>query len=106
MTRSTELCEMSRSCQSATARMPRLSVAGTLDIDERDPQKAFAPLIDYVAYTAIQNVTGQPAMSVPLGWSQGGLPIGAVMVETATDAAGRGTATWATSTIGTVRLQI
>jgi amidase len=49
---------------------------GTLDIDERDPQKAFAPLIDYVAYTAIQNVTGQPAISLPLFWNDAGLPIG------------------------------
>jgi amidase len=49
---------------------------GTLDIDERDPQKAFAPLVDYVAYTAIQNVTGQPAISLPLYWNEAGLPIG------------------------------
>ncbi len=37
----------------------------------------FARVLDYVGYTPLQNVAGAPAMSVPLGWSQGGLPIGA-----------------------------
>ncbi|NNC73724.1 MAG: amidase [Sphingomonadaceae bacterium] len=30
----------------------------------------------YVAYTAQHNVAGTPAMSVPLGWNENGLPIG------------------------------
>ncbi len=30
----------------------------------------------YIPYTAIQNMTGQPAMSVPLHWSADGLPVG------------------------------
>ena len=59
----------------ATLGSPPLML-GALDIDERDPQKAFAPLIDYVAYTAIQNVTGQPAINLPLYWNAAGLPIG------------------------------
>lgn len=37
----------------------------------------FARVLDYVGYTPLQNVAGAPAMSVPLGWSQTGLPIGA-----------------------------
>jgi len=53
---------------------------GTLDIDERDPERAFAPLIDYVPYTAMQNVTGQPAINLPLFWSDAGLPIGVQFV--------------------------
>jgi amidase len=45
-----------------------------------------APDIDYatlhervsrnVAYTPLQNITGQPSMSVPLHWAQDGLPVG------------------------------
>jgi amidase len=31
---------------------------------------------EFGPYTALQNVTGQPSMSVPLHWSAGGLPIG------------------------------
>ena len=53
---------------------------GVLNMEERDVQKAFEPLIDYVPFTAMQNVTGQPAMNVPLHWNPGGLPIGVQFV--------------------------
>jgi amidase len=53
---------------------------GTFDMDERDPQKSFAPLIDYVPFTAMQNVTGQPAINLPLHWNKQGLPIGVQFV--------------------------
>jgi amidase len=33
-------------------------------------------LLDYVTYTPLNNVTGSPAMSLPLGMSQEGVPIG------------------------------
>jgi amidase len=36
-------------------------------------QKAFTP------YTAVYNVTGQPAVSVPLHWNADGLPIGVML---------------------------
>lgn len=49
---------------------------GTIDIQERDPVKAFAPIHDYVPFTAIQNATGQPAISLPLHWTADGLPVG------------------------------
>ncbi|MFT3808526.1 MAG: amidase family protein [Micropepsaceae bacterium] len=53
---------------------------GTVDTSERDPQKAFAPIIDYVPFTAIQNATGQPAINLPLHWNKAGLPIGVQFV--------------------------
>ncbi len=38
---------------------------------------AFAALNEYVGYTPLQNVSGAPAISLPLAWSSAGLPIGA-----------------------------
>jgi len=35
-----------------------------------------ARLIEYVGYTTQHNVAGAPAMSVPLNWTPGGLPVG------------------------------
>lgn len=34
----------------------------------------------YAAFTALFNVTGQPAVSVPLFWTEAGLPIGSMLV--------------------------
>ncbi|HWU27453.1 MAG TPA: amidase family protein, partial [Rhizomicrobium sp.] len=53
---------------------------GTFDMDERDPEKSFAPLIDYVPFTALQNATGQPAINLPLHWNAEDLPIGVQFV--------------------------
>jgi amidase len=64
---------------SATLGLPPVPL-GTFDMDERNPVKAFAPLIDYVPFTAMQNVTGQPAINVPLHWNAAGLPIGVQLV--------------------------
>lgn len=41
-----------------------------------NPQ-AFQRIGEYVAYTPLQNAAGAPAISLPLGWSADGLPIGA-----------------------------
>ncbi|HTT97971.1 MAG TPA: amidase family protein [Rhizomicrobium sp.] len=49
---------------------------GRFDMEETDPDKSFAPLIDYVPFTAMQNVTGQPAINMPLYWNKEGLPVG------------------------------
>lgn len=49
---------------------------GVIDTSQTDAMAGFAPIIDYVPYTALANATGQPSMSVPLHWSSDGLPIG------------------------------
>ena len=49
---------------------------GTVDLNERDPMTAFAPILDYVPFTPLQNTTGQPAISLPLHWTADGLPVG------------------------------
>jgi amidase len=41
----------------------------------------------YAAFTALFNVTGQPAVSVPLFWTDGGLPIGSMLVGRPADEA-------------------
>jgi amidase len=41
----------------------------------------------YAAFTALYNVTGQPAVSLPLGWTDGGLPIGSMLVGRPADEA-------------------
>ncbi|MEZ5959489.1 MAG: amidase [Hyphomonadaceae bacterium] len=45
-------------------------------IDGGKGMAVFSTLTDYVGYTPLQNIAGAPAMSVPLGMSSGGLPIG------------------------------
>jgi len=49
---------------------------GTVDLAERDPLIALAPILDYVPFTPLQNATGQPAISLPLHWTADGLPVG------------------------------
>jgi amidase len=58
---------------------------GTIDVDETDVQKAFEPLFGYVPFTAMQNATGQPAINLPLNWSESGLPIGVQFVARSGD---------------------
>jgi len=53
---------------------------GTVDVMEQNVQKAFAPILDYVPFTAMQNATGQPAINVPLHWNKDNLPIGVQFV--------------------------
>lgn len=53
---------------------------GTINFDERDWQKAYAPIIDLVPFTALQNATGQPAINLPLHWNRINLPIGTQFV--------------------------
>ena len=53
---------------------------GTIDMEETDALKVFASLNDYVPFTPIQNVTGQPAINVPLMWNADNLPVGVQFV--------------------------
>ncbi len=49
---------------------------GTLDSPEDEPLYGLIRAGEYVPFTPICNMTGQPAMSVPLFWNDEGLPIG------------------------------
>ena len=53
---------------------------GTVNFEETDLMKGFAPITGYVPFAAGQNITGQPAISLPLAWSKAGLPIGVQFV--------------------------
>jgi amidase len=58
---------------------------GVVDVNERDVEKAFEPIIGYVPFTAMQNGTGQPAINLPLHWSKAGLPVGVQFVARSGD---------------------
>ncbi len=49
---------------------------GTFDSPPDDPLRGFRRAKEFVPFTPICNITGQPAMSVPLFWNAEDLPIG------------------------------
>jgi amidase len=53
---------------------------GTFDDSGPDPLDAIRRAGLTASFTALANVTGQPAISVPLAWSEEGLPIGIHLV--------------------------
>jgi len=54
---------------------PPLAI-GTFESTADDPLAGFYRSFDFVPFKPICNVTGQPAMSVPLYWNKESLPIG------------------------------
>jgi amidase len=63
-----------------TLALPPVPIGWTFDETGGDPQLAFDRQSFFTPFTAVFNVTGQPAMSVPLHWSGDGLPIGVQLV--------------------------
>lgn len=59
----------------ATLGLPPLAL-GSADPQSSDVAATFAKLGAFVPFTQIQNGTGQPAITLPLHWSETGLPIG------------------------------
>ncbi len=48
--------------------------------DDNDPAGDFDKQTRFTPYTALYNMTGQPAVSVPLHWTDAGLPIGIMLI--------------------------
>ena len=53
---------------------------GSFDATPEEPLKGLWRAVEFVPFTALANITGQPAMSVPLFWNGEGLPVGAHFV--------------------------
>ena len=55
--------------------------------DDADPARDLQRQLAFTPYTAVYNVTGQPAVNVPLYWTSAGLPIGVMLVGRPADEA-------------------
>jgi amidase len=60
---------------------------GTLDPDREDSHQVFREAGKFTPFTAIANITGQPAINLPLGRRDDGLPLGAHLIGRPTDEA-------------------
>jgi amidase len=59
-----------------TLAMLPVPIGWTWEDADGDPLVAFARQTLFTPFTPIINVTGQPATSLPLHWSEDGLPVG------------------------------
>ena len=59
-----------------TLALPPVPLGWTWEDTDGDPDRAFGRQTVFTPFTALVNVTGQPATSLPLHWSDDGLPIG------------------------------
>ena len=60
---------------------------GTLDPDREDPREVFREAGHFTPFTPITNITGQPAISLPLSHRDDGLPLGIHLLGRPTDEA-------------------
>ena len=60
---------------SPTMRIPPTKI-GSFQPSPDDPMKWIKIALSFVAFTRTQNITGEPAMSVPLFWNKDNVPIG------------------------------
>ena len=52
---------------------------GAIDLGTDDAMALLEQLLSFSPFTALANATGEPAISLPLHWSDAGLPIGAML---------------------------
>jgi amidase len=55
--------------------------------DGAGPEEDFERQKRFTPFTSLYNVSGQPAVNVPLHWTDGGLPIGVMLVGRMNDEA-------------------
>ena len=60
---------------SPTMRIPPTKI-GSFQPSPDDPMKWIRIALSFVAFTRTQNITGEPAMSIPLYWNEHNIPIG------------------------------
>jgi amidase len=63
-----------------TLALPPVPIGWTWEETGGDPRRAFARQSLFTPFTPLVNVTGQPAASVPLHWTDGGLPVGVQLI--------------------------
>jgi amidase len=63
-----------------TLALQPVPIGWTYEETDGDPRLAFARQLLFTPFTALVNVTGQPALSVPLHWTAEGLPVGVQLI--------------------------